>query len=72
MWDRKPDKLSRTKLVQNKEHGGLEMIDLVSFIKGLQINWIRRLLGDHNPMWKRPDKVPTKSVEKEVLLYQTS
>ena len=38
IWDRKPDKISRTKLVQNKEHRGLEMIDLVSFIKGLQIN----------------------------------
>ena len=50
IWDGKPDKISRTTLVQDKENGGMEMLDLVSFIKGLQINWVRRLLRNHNPM----------------------
>ena len=54
----------RTKLVQNKEHGSWEMIDLISFIKGLQINWIRRLLGDHNPMWKKANTYSIPSTEK--------
>ena len=64
VWDGKPDKISRRKLVQNKEDGGLEMIDLMSFIKGLQINWIKRLVGDQNPMWKKVSTYSTPSKEK--------
>ena len=64
IWDGKPDKISRRKLIQNKEYGGLEMIDLMSFIKGLQINWIKRLVGDQNPMWKKVSTYSTPSKEK--------
>ena len=64
IWDGKPDKISRTTLVQDKENGGMEMLDLVSFIKGLQINRVRRLLKNHNPMWKKANTNSMSSTQK--------
>ena len=64
IWDGKPDKISRTTLVQDKENGGMEMLDLVSFIKGLQINWVRRLLRNHNPRSKKANTNSIPSTEK--------
>ena len=37
IWDYKPDKISRAKLTQNYSRGGLRMIDIDTFITGLQI-----------------------------------
>ena len=62
IWDGKPDKISRTTL--DKENGGMDMLDLVSFIKGLQINWVRRLLRNHSPMWKKANTNNIPSTEK--------
>ena len=64
IWDGKPDTISRTTLVQDKENVGMEMLDLVSFINGLQINWGRRLLRNHNPMWKKANTNSIPSTEK--------
>ena len=64
MWDGKPDKISRTTLVQDKENGGMEMLNLGSFIKGLQINWVRRLLSNQNLMWKKANTNSIPSEEK--------
>ena len=55
IWDKKPDKISRTNLIQPKKHGGLDMIDLECFIKGLQINWVKKLLSNKNPLWKESE-----------------
>ena len=67
LWDGKPDKISRERVIQNKKSGGLEMIDLENFIKGLQVNWIKRLLGKEQPIWKLiiPYYIPSP----EKLLY---
>ena len=50
--DYKPDKISRAKLTQNYSRGGLRMIDIDTFITGLQIFWIKRLLSNERPVWK--------------------
>ena len=63
IWDGKPDKISRTTL-EHKEFGGMKMLDLVSFIKGLQINLARRLFRNNNPMWKKTNTNSIPSTEK--------
>ena len=43
IWDQKPDKISRKQLCTGILEGGLKMIDIDSFIKGLKASWIRNL-----------------------------
>ena len=47
-----PTNISRANLMQLKNHGGLAMINLETFIKSLHINWIKTLTGDRDPLWK--------------------
>ena len=47
IWEFKPDKISRSKRI-----GGLRMIDIDTFITGLQIYWIKRLPSNETPVWK--------------------
>lgn len=43
IWSKKPDKIKRETLYQEKNNGGLSMLDINSFIKALKITWIRKL-----------------------------
>lgn len=45
------DKIKRQVCTQKYEHGGLRMVDIKSYIKGLKSTWMRRLIRD-NSKWK--------------------
>ena len=44
IWDGKPDRVSRKVVINDNIHGGLNMLDLESFQKGLKCTWIKILL----------------------------
>ena len=50
VWNKK-DRISRNLLVQDYKKGGCRMIHLHSYIKALQLTWVRRLLHS-NAAWK--------------------
>lgn len=52
VWNSKCDKIKRQVFTQRYEHGGLRMVDINSYIKGLKSTWIRRLIKDNNSKWK--------------------
>lgn len=45
IWKNKPDRVSRTLIVQSYENGGLQMTEINSFIKSLKLIWIRRAMS---------------------------
>lgn len=52
VWNDRPDKIKRSRLVQNYDRGGLKMVDLTSFIKSLKITWLKRLYwAKSNTLW---------------------
>ena len=48
LWNKGPDKIKRSLVIQNYENGGLKMIDLGSFISSLRLTWFRRMLTTPN------------------------
>ena len=48
LWNKGPDKIKRSLVIQNYENGGLKMIDLGSFICSLRLTWFRRMLTTPN------------------------
>jgi exonuclease III len=44
IWNKPKGKVKKNLLKQEYSDGGLKMVDLVSYIKGLKISWIRRFL----------------------------
>ena len=42
LWNNKGDKIKRTLLISNYDHGGLKKVDLSSFNKSLKTTWIVR------------------------------
>ena len=48
IWDGKPEKNKRGKLVMGYENGGLKMIDLDKFVKVIKICWIKRMMEAEN------------------------
>ena len=53
MWDYKPDKIARNKIVQNYKNGGLKMIDLENFIDALKSSWVKRMLYQPTTKWAK-------------------
>ena len=51
LWDDKPDKISRNKIIQDYKQGGLRMIDLESFIHSLKCSWIKRMKFQKESKW---------------------
>ena len=43
LWEGKPDKIKRSIVCQNYDHGGLKMVDLFKFEKSMKLNWIKRI-----------------------------
>ena len=52
IWENKPDKIKRDILTQAYELGGLKMLDIENYIKGLKLTWIRRLIKDSSKLNK--------------------
>ena len=48
LWNRGPDKIKRSLVIQNYDNGGLRKIDLDSFISSLRLTWFRRMLTTPN------------------------
>ena len=44
LWNKDPDKIKRTVVVQNYQDGGLRMINVDIFIKSLKLTWLRGIL----------------------------
>ena len=53
LWNSKADRIKRKQITQNYEKGGLKMIDIDNYIKGLKCSWIKRLMNGNNPKWKQ-------------------
>ena len=53
IWCNKQDKINRKLAVQHPKDGGLNMVCIRSFINGLKITWVRRLLNTSNVSWSR-------------------
>ena len=53
IWDDKPDKISTPQLVKQYLKGGLNMVDLEKFIRGLKVSWIHRLWSDDGSQWTK-------------------
>ena len=43
LWNNKPDRIKRRKMIQKYSSDGLQMTDLKSFLHSLKLSWIRRL-----------------------------
>ena len=52
MWKSKVDRIKRKQITQDYNSGGLKMIDVHSYIKGLKSSWIKRLLNNQDSKWK--------------------
>ena len=44
LWNKGPDKIKRTVVVQDYQDGDLRMINFKIFIKSLKLTWLRRIL----------------------------
>ena len=51
IWNDKKPKISKKKLIQNIQEGGLGMVDIQSFIYSLKLSWIRRYLFSDCSSW---------------------
>lgn len=51
LWDNKPDKISRDKIIQDYQHGGLKMLDVESFIYSLKCSWVKRIKLQQHSKW---------------------
>ena len=41
LWDSKPDKVSRKRIITEYEKGGIKMIDIHMFLNALKGSWIK-------------------------------
>ncbi len=44
LWDKKPDKIARKRIIQDYTDGGLKMLDIDLFLKSIKASWVKRLL----------------------------
>ena len=52
IWNNKVERIKRSVLCNSYDSGGLNMIDLDSFVKGLKCAWVKRYLNDQPGDWK--------------------
>lgn len=45
LWNSKVDKIKRKQITQDYEMGGLIMVDIDNYIKGLKSSWIKRIVN---------------------------
>jgi exonuclease III len=51
LWDNKPDKISRQQAYKPYEEGGLNMVNVKTFIHSLKITWLKRLINNDGSPW---------------------
>ena len=52
LWNKKPSKVSRQTVCLTYRKGGLNMIDLYSFIGSMKISWVKRIFSNTNSTTK--------------------
>ena len=52
LWNDKREKIKRNILIKDIEEGGLNMIEVESFVTMLQIKWVKSLLSTEYANWK--------------------
>ena len=52
LWDGKREKIKRVTLIGNKLQGGLDMIDLETYINTMKLKWVKSLLSQDDANWK--------------------
>ena len=52
LWKNKKDKIKREGLYQDRDKGGIRMIDVETMIKALRLAWIPRLFAPGRKNWK--------------------
>ena len=52
LWKNKKDKIKREGLYQDRDKGGIRMIDVETMIKALRLAWIARLFAPGRKNWK--------------------
>ena len=52
IWDNKPDKVKRSTMYNTFSGGGLNMMDMDSFVKSLKTKWVKLYLDDNFRPWK--------------------
>jgi len=50
LWDNKPEKISRDKIIQDYGHGGLKMLD-IDFIQSLKCLWVKHIKLQQYSKW---------------------
>ena len=68
IWSGKPDKVKRKTLTKHYFDGGLNMIDLGTFISAIKITWIRRLHYNFETPWANMASIYLGSINKVILL----
>ena len=51
IWDDKPDKINRNRMIKSFQKGGLNMIDTEKFIHALKYTWVKRLWNNDGAQW---------------------
>ena len=51
LWDDKPDKISRNRIIQDYKNGGLKMLDIETFIIALKASWVKRIKFQTEATW---------------------
>ena len=52
IWDGKPDKISRDIISKDYCNGGLKMVNIPAYIKGLKLTWIRRAFKSSSKVYR--------------------
>ena len=52
LWDGKREKIKRVTLIGNKLKGGLDMIDIETYINTLKLKWVKALISQDDANWK--------------------
>ena len=52
LWDGKPDKIKRSKIIMNYTSGGLKLTDIEIILNSIKGSCVKRLLTENNSMCK--------------------
>ena len=63
------DKVTRLSTINEYENKGLNMIDLASMVKSLQLVWLKRIFGENDGAWKSYLRVSLKHYGGLFLFY---
>ena len=69
LWDGKREKIKRKTLIGTKLNGGLNMIDIESFLRSIKLKWIKTLLHEDGSNWKIIPRKLLNQFGKNLLIF---